>query len=151
MICLNKAIPDNRELFCILICKMTRSIVTFRLAKSGLKHAHLVCLALSATQSLSWMVNLWVFKPSYAITLVQEKRKILCRILLYVWAQSKVLLFKHKVQIFTLESCIILIKTQSHAFEPLPPSHIKWNLKIKISANTSLFCSIANLNKHTVG
>lgn len=52
---------------------------------------------------------------------------------------------------FTLEPCIILIKTQSHAFEPLPLSHIKWNLKIKISVNGSLFCSIANLNKHPAG
>lgn len=52
---------------------------------------------------------------------------------------------------FTLEPCIILIKTQSHAFEPLPLSHMKWNLKIKISVNGSLFCSIANLNEHTAG
>lgn len=137
-------------LFPTLICKMTESIVTFCLAESGLKHVHLACLALFATQSLNWMVSLWMFKPSFAITLVQEKRKI-CRvlILLYVWTQSKVLLFKHKVQMFTLELCIILIKTQSHAFEPLPLSHIKWNLKI--SANGSLFWSIANFNKHAAG
>lgn len=102
-------------------CKMTKSIVLFFITKSGLQHVHLVCLMLSSTKSLNWMVSLWMFRPSYAITLVQEKRKILCRVLslLYIWTQNKVLLFKHKVQMFTLEPRIILIKTQSHAFEPL--------------------------------
>lgn len=90
MICLNKAIPDSRELLFILICKMTKSIVTFCLAKSGLKHVRLVCLALSATQSLSWMVSLWMCKPSHVIIFVWEKRKMLCRVLIphYIWTQS---------------------------------------------------------------
>lgn len=120
-ICLDNAIPDSRCLFYILICKMTKSFVLFFITKSGLKHVCLVCLTLSTTQSLNWMVDLWMFRPSYAITLFREKRKILCRvlILLYIWTQNKVLLFKPKVQMFTLEPCIILIKTQSHAFEPL--------------------------------
>lgn len=47
----------------------------------------------------------------------EEKCRVL--ILLYIQTQNEVFLFKHKVQMFTLEPCIILIKTQSHAFEPL--------------------------------
>lgn len=156
MICWSNTVPDS--IFYILICKVTKSDVLFFITKSVLKHVPLISLTLSTTQSLNWMVSLWKFIPSDAITLVQEKSKILCRllILLYIWTQNKVLLFKHKVKMFTLEPCIILIKTQTHAFEPLLSStfilsNIKWNLNIEISVNSSLLCSIANINKHTAG
>lgn len=82
---------------------MTKSIVLFFIAKSGLKRVYLVCLTLFTTQSLNWTANLQMLGPSYAITLAQEKRKILSKvlILLHIWTQNKVLLFKHKVQMFT--------------------------------------------------
>lgn len=49
----------------------------------------------------------------------EKKNIVRVLILLYIWIHDKILLFKHKVQMFTSKPCIILIKTQSHAFEPL--------------------------------